>query len=264
MTNPDFARYFSEYLDDIEQREGKSARVFYQEREVRYLRTAEWLPHIIGGRALEIGNSGFFPIILQRVYGFSEIYETQFGRPAHKKIIKKRIDIGSYQLLLTSVCLNIEAELFPVNDGYFDFILCTEVIEHLDVDPMFMIEEFNRILVLGGHLLITTPNSCSARIVKNVINGIRPHFFMEYTRNRDPYRHNFEYDVQTLRAVIEAGGFEVVKIATYDVFYGPCAEGLELLRSNGKSLENRGDDIFVLAKKVGPVVERWPSALYAA
>lgn len=46
----------------------------------------------------------------------------------------------------------------PWEDGTFDLIWCSEVIEHLK-DPAFSINEFRRVLKTGGGLIITTPNS---------------------------------------------------------------------------------------------------------
>ncbi|MDO8620904.1 MAG: class I SAM-dependent methyltransferase, partial [Candidatus Levybacteria bacterium] len=52
---------------------------------------------------------------------------------------------------------NIEAGL-PFEDGYFDLIWCTDVIEHL-YKPDFLISEIDRVLKKGGTSIITTPNS---------------------------------------------------------------------------------------------------------
>jgi len=49
-----------------------------------------------------------------------------------------------------------DATNIPVNDGSFDVILCTEVLEHLP-DPIKVIHEFSRILKSGGKLLLTAP-----------------------------------------------------------------------------------------------------------
>ena len=44
----------------------------------------------------------------------------------------------------------------PVKSNSFDFILCTEVIEHVP-DPIAAIKEISRVLKQGGTLLITAP-----------------------------------------------------------------------------------------------------------
>lgn len=45
----------------------------------------------------------------------------------------------------------------PFDDGSFDLVLCTEVIEHLN-NPQNLIDELHRVTKSGGHLVLTTPN----------------------------------------------------------------------------------------------------------
>lgn len=46
----------------------------------------------------------------------------------------------------------------PFKNNYFDFVWCSEVIEHLD-DPKKTIDEFRRVLKNNGKIILTTPNS---------------------------------------------------------------------------------------------------------
>lgn len=48
-------------------------------------------------------------------------------------------------------------EDIPFNDNYFDFILCTEVLEHA-VNPEKLIQEMRRVLKDDGLILITVPS----------------------------------------------------------------------------------------------------------
>lgn len=43
-----------------------------------------------------------------------------------------------------------------IKDDQFDALMCTEVLEHV-VDPFGAIDELNRIVKAGGHILFTTP-----------------------------------------------------------------------------------------------------------
>lgn len=54
--------------------------------------------------------------------------------------------------------VDIERESFPFNDGSIDFVIFTEVFEHLYVNPLFTLREINRVLSDNGLLLLTTPN----------------------------------------------------------------------------------------------------------
>jgi hypothetical protein len=43
-----------------------------------------------------------------------------------------------------------------ISDGHFDYLMCTEVLEHV-VDPFSAVRELRRIVKVGGYLLFTTP-----------------------------------------------------------------------------------------------------------
>ena len=81
-----------------------------------------------------------------------------------------------------SIKVNLEEERLPVPDGTYDLVLCLEVIEHLEKDPMAMLNEINRVLKEAGLIYLTTPNSTSARNVLKIHRGYAPHFFMQYSR----------------------------------------------------------------------------------
>ena len=117
-------------------------------------------------------------------------------------------------------------------------------------------------ILYGRQLIITTPNCCSARNTWKILQGYRPHFFMQYEKSRSPYRHNFEYDVHSARQLLEAAGFRIERLYTVDVFEEPVPQALDFLKRNHLPLDHRGDDIFMLATKAGPVVDRWPYGMY--
>jgi 2-polyprenyl-3-methyl-5-hydroxy-6-metoxy-1,4-benzoquinol methylase len=53
--------------------------------------------------------------------------------------------------------LQSDAMHLPFSSGSFDLVISSEVIEHI-LEPTKMMQEIARVLVPGGHLLITTPN----------------------------------------------------------------------------------------------------------
>jgi SAM-dependent methyltransferase len=58
---------------------------------------------------------------------------------------------------------NLEREPLPFPDGAFDWVVFSEVIEHLLYSPLPVLREFRRVLRPGGRLLITTPNELYAK-----------------------------------------------------------------------------------------------------
>jgi SAM-dependent methyltransferase len=232
---------------------------------LRYAETLKRLKAYDGERnaALELGVTKAFQYVLSETIGFKQVYGTKFrekpDQPASRSFSQT---IDGKDVQSTFLTLNFEDEAIPLPDESLDLVLCCEVIEHMDVDPMFLMAELNRVLKPGGTLLLTTPNSASSQNVWKIINGYRPHFFMQYTKDRSPYRHNFEYDVHGIRTLTEAAGFSCVSMETVDTFGEPSKKALKFLAANSLPTQDRGDNIFYIGKKSGPVVERYPAELY--
>jgi SAM-dependent methyltransferase len=57
------------------------------------------------------------------------------------------------------VKLNLNSEVIPFADNSFEFVVFSEVVEHLQSDRVISaLKEINRVLVPGGVLVISTPN----------------------------------------------------------------------------------------------------------
>ena len=236
---------------------------YYLGHRERFARTLSLIPAADGnGSALEIGATAFFQVTLHCLFGYGFVAGTEQNTDISRKLYRKPIRLADLEVENLTLSIDVESDIFPFADGSLDFVMCCEVIEHLDVDPMFMIAEINRVLRPEGRLLLTTPNACSSRSVWKILQGYRPHFHMQYSRSRTPYRHNFEYDVHGLVALADAGGFVVEHLSTHDVFEPPEPAALGILKNQDLPTEYRGDDVFLLLRKQGPVVDRWPSNIY--
>ncbi len=53
--------------------------------------------------------------------------------------------------------VNLDQEGLPYPSDFFDLVLAMEVLEHI-FDPGSLLDEAHRVLVPGGHLILTTPN----------------------------------------------------------------------------------------------------------
>jgi SAM-dependent methyltransferase len=251
------------FLQSLREADGSAtfSYEYHLKHKKRFEETERLLRTLSGKRAVEIGATDYFQVTLKQI-GYHEVWGTVFSDNAELKLYERDVFVAGHSTPSKTVSLDIERELFPVEDGHFDLILFCEVLEHLDIDPMFSLVEFNRILPIGGKLLLTTPNCCSARNTWKILKGYRPHFFMQYERSRSPYRHNFEHDVHSVTRLLESAGFKIDYLSTLDVFEEPVPEAVAFLKRNGLPTQHRGDDIFAVATKVGPVNDRWPSELY--
>jgi 2-polyprenyl-3-methyl-5-hydroxy-6-metoxy-1,4-benzoquinol methylase len=212
------------------------------------------------GRLLELGGSGVFTLAMKELLPELEIEVTNFDESqetVHEFCPESRGKSASFK----AYNINLEWEEIPVESGTYDWVLCCEVIEHMDIDPMFMMSEVNRITKKNGNLLLTTPNITSSRNIDKMLHGVEPYFFMQYHKDRSPYRHNYEYSIHSLMQVVRASGFDGSSW-TEDTFEDPITRSIEKLKTIGIDIPHVGDNIFVVAKKTGPVSDRHPRAIY--
>ena len=154
---------------------------------------------------------------------------------------------------------NLEKVPAPYPDDTFDGIVLMEVLEHFTVDPMYAMGELNRILRPGGFLFLTTPNVASWVSLANLINWHTPYIYGLFERRHNPDRHNREYTVIEVERLAQAAGFGTVRLEAINVYPDHDAVGPIL----GIDPYNRGDTTFLLARKDGPVIDRYPDWLYA-
>jgi ubiquinone/menaquinone biosynthesis C-methylase UbiE len=213
------------------------------------------------GKLLELGTSKVIPLSLQQLAPELEVHVTDFNldQPQSGQM---SIQIGHYTREVPVYRVDLETQEIPVEDATFDLVVCTEVIEHLELDPMFMIAEINRVLKPQGILILTTPNITSSRALWKILRGFEPYFYMQYRHKPKLYRHNYEYSPIAITQILKAGGFDG-SVWTEDSFEDGVTEDIEKLKAIGYSMSNRGDNIFVVAKKVNKVINRHPAVIYA-
>ena len=160
-----------------------------------------------------------------------------------------------------------ERDPFPYPANSFRTVLCCELIEHLRYDPMHMLFEINRILLPGGYLLLTTPNTASWRSLQALLRGGHPNFFPSFLRRADSggERHAREYTPPEIKRLLTYAGLEPVRLETRD-FYGRIAIDATVRQAalaTGYKKDWGGDTIIALARKVSPPSERYPDDFYA-
>jgi hypothetical protein len=152
---------------------------------------------------------------------------------------------------------NVEVDPFPYSDGSFDLVLCCEILEHLPSDPVRMLAEIHRVLRPGGALLLTTPNAVRAENVERIVRGDNVY---EHLSGYGAYgRHNREYTLEELAALLGALGFVVEHASTRDTYYQPSRR---LPVPLGAVRADRGDTLFVRARAEGPTRWRYPAWLF--
>jgi SAM-dependent methyltransferase len=257
---------FDTYVGELKQKSSSSDfdESYYTKHRARFEATLAAVPlaDSAGCQALELGATDYFQLALRHLFGYERVIGTQFSQNIEEKYYTKEFIIADRRTKNLTISVNLEHEFLPIPENSINLAMCCEVLEHMDIDPMFMLGELNRVCAPGASLIITTPNCCSARNFWKIAHGFRPYFFMQYEISRSPYRHNIEWDVHGVAQLCRAAGFEPYHLETRDVFEDPLPEANELLRSAGLPLENRGDCIISAARKVSSVTDRWPPGIY--
>lgn len=209
------------------------------------------------GVLLEIGTSGVLPAALSRLVPDLDVEVTNFD----PEMPKKHDYTDRFGNEHRAARVDLEFDKLPHKDGSLDWVVCCEVLEHMEIDPMFMLSEVNRVLKPEGRLLLTTPNVVSSTGLHKMLLGLEPYLFMQYHRTREYHRHNYEYSIHTLFQVLKAAGFSG-SLWTEDTFEDGRPSTVEALHRAGFAVQHTGDNIFALCHKDGPVTDRYPAAIY--
>lgn len=242
----------------------EEGRYYFQAHKKRYVETlAAMFQHAVSGeRALEIGTTFMFCHFVEEYLGFKQCDITAYypGNP-EKMIFSTSSSLGETTRNFHTFNLDIQNKPYPIADEIYDCVMFFETLEHLPTDPMFAMLEINRVLKSSGMLFITTPNITAIGRVSEILHGRHPYFFPLFNGTSD--RHNLEYSPELLAALVEAAGFEIVRLWTPQVWDDPDPEMMGFLKRNGFPTGNRGDCLFCLGRKIGPVRNRNPPSLYS-
>lgn len=245
------------------------ARQYVEQHMTRLQRTLEITPP--GGpdeRILEMGAYLHITPALRSKLGYREVRGCYYGKSG--LVDRKTVIAESGERFECEIDLfDAESDRFPYPCGHFATVLCCELIEHLARDPMHMMAEINRILKPEGHLVLTTPNIVALRALSAALLGQHPGFFQAYLRpsagTETDARHNREYTPGEIHQLLDNAGFTVVLLETGDFRRELAVEYSwvhQLLDRFGLPTKLRGEDIFAVGRKIGPVRDRYPAWLY--
>jgi SAM-dependent methyltransferase len=215
-------------------------------------------------RLLELGSMLHLAPAIKKFCSYQEVCGADFWDSDEKVVyetVAQKNGADSHTFELRN--FNVERDQFPWPDDHFRVALCCEILEHLQSDPMHMLWELNRVLAPGGFLLLTTPNIVSARSIEGLLVGCAPYLLSQYSRKTPADQHNREYAPYEVGLALAAAGFTVAELETEDVWLRSNPAIIELLKEVNLPTENRGDNIFALARKTSAPVERYPKELYS-
>lgn len=150
---------------------------------------------------------------------------------------------GDYQALILADALKI-----PFTDKEFDIVIATELIEHI-LETRLFLKEINRVLKVGGELILSTPNLASLwnrisllfgsgrgfapwRIFKGK-SAYNPPSSLAY-----PYQniHIRFFTFGSLKEILEKSGFRVIYIGGADPVFSRIPLGDKIFRNFCKTI----------------------------
>lgn len=235
----------------------------YKNHRYRYLKMLSKIPHSPNTKArmLEVGESKVVFPAATKLLGWESFDLTAYSSsPQPVSAVKSHF---SSQRDLTVHYFDLEAHIAPIENYSYDYVLCSEVIEHLRLDPAFMICEINRWLRFGGLLMLTTPNIASLTSLKKLFQHYPPYLYGKYHIDGDPTaRHQHEYSIREISLGMKEMGFEELYLSAEYCYERPDQEFLDKLKQIDVSPHGRGDTIFYIGRKVSSLVNRFPKVWY--
>jgi SAM-dependent methyltransferase len=246
---------------------------YHRTHAARLARTFQMVKDTIqeyGGtcRILELGTTGLFPVALKSLFPGVTIDVTNYDNAwtLVESFVKDPVsqvvcELAGESVTVAAFAVDLEYDMIPAEDETYDIVLCCEVLEHMEIDPMHMLSEVNRVLKTNGKIIVTTPNVVSSRGIAKMLQGTEPYFYMQYHKSREYHRHNYEYSCTSLLHVLRSAGFDA-NVWTEDLFEDGLTYEVNRLRKAGFIIENVGDNLLAIGAKVSEVVDRYPSGLY--
>lgn len=190
-------------------------RARYQTDEVHYwTRVADWLyQHSREKRpatSLDVGSGyGTLAVFLTEIFGQTAVSTDMHQRPG--------VDLLAERGMLEFHKWNIELEDAPIAGG-FDVVVFTEVLEHLNFDPVPTLRKLRDLLADDGRLFLSTPDAEEwGRVTK---------FYRSMAEMPSPWEgrqlvqtgkwtyiddHVWQYTRDELEDVIARSGFRIVR-----------------------------------------------------
>lgn len=197
---------------------------------------------------LDVGcNNGDTSAKIAQVVGSKMIFGVDIDYDAIQDAQRKSI---------TAFRVDLDEERLPFSDGQFDFVVMTEVLEHLvNVDDA--LQQVLRVLSSNGKFLLTTPNLSWYVNRLILLFGYQPYWTGCGKYNVGKFKRSVHesssahlrlYTARALVDLLELNGFEIVTLKGSSIGQLPGMLG-SMDRAIARLRWSLAQDIVVLAKK---------------
>jgi len=168
--------------------------IYYKKNDleaiIRYKKILPWLELNNEKTIIEIGckYAELRKMLIER--GDQFIYK---GIDIDQHTLKKIDNFNSRDFICSDVNKGI-----PLEDNFADYIICMEVLEHLD-NATFFLEESKRILKKGGSIIISVPNTYSWN-----------EMYRNLFRKKDTEGHIASFTYQNIQALVQFSRLKII------------------------------------------------------
>lgn len=215
---------------------------------------------------LDIGCYGYMAFWAAKHLGYQRVVGIEWHPELSDLIIHRTLQVGDDQLNFDSYNFDITMPNWPI-EGQFDTVLFFEVLEHINEDPMGVMERINALLTMGGTLVMSVPNAISYKTLREYLVGMPPwtYWFYQPDLSHEP-RHCFEYTPIVFQSVLVASGMRTNAFRTIYAYSTMEKEQrvLDLAEGLGFDRQTLGETMIAHATKQREGVPlRHPDVLYS-
>jgi len=200
-------------------------------------------------RYLDVGcGDGSLTLEIAKLVKAREIYGVDISDKALKVAQRRGI---------IAVKADLNSDMLPFPNNYFDLVTAIEVIEHL-VNTDNLLQNVWRVLKPGGLFILSTPNMCSWLNRVLLMLGYLPLYYEVSTKWRvgkplnskvqfNPSGHVRLYNLRALKEHLEAMGFKIVKVYGASIYQ--FNKAVEILDKVFSIIPSIASDIIIVARK---------------
>lgn len=219
-----------------------------------------------GQSLLDVGCYGYMGLWAKTCLGYERVVGIEWLPENDQDVIERELRVGDECVCFSSYNFDITRPEWPI-EAQFDTVLFLEVLEHVNEDPMGVMQRINALMHDAATLVMSVPNAISYKVLREFLVGMPPwtYWFYEPDLQHEP-RHCFEYTPIVFQSLLIASGMNPNAFRTIYAYSSPEKEHdtLQIAESLGFHSDELGETMIAHATKTRTGVPlRYPDVLYS-
>jgi len=215
---------------------------------------------------LDVGSYGYMALWAHKYLGYHRVIGIEWHPDVTDEVITRTIQLADESFEFQSHNINITTKDWAIDES-FDTVLFFEVLEHINEDPMGVMERIHARIKPDGTLVMSVPNAISYKSFKEFLVGMPPwtYWFYQPDLAHEP-RHCFEYTPIIFKSIVQAAGFSENTFRTIYAYSEQDHEQstIEIAQSFGISPSSFGETMILNATRSADTISlRYPDVLYS-